>query len=363
VDQNTGVDTVTPNSGFTGTINLLVGVSDQVNRSGATTLDDPSNYNSQQITLTVTSNSTPVNLPPIAIPATVSTSNHSPKTIQLTGNTASPASSQTLTYALVGQPSHGTITQFDPNKGTLVYTPSPIFTGTDKFQFTVTDVGVPIPNLTSDPSTITILAESTGAVRTIGNVLVVTPPVTDAAKANTILVKQVNNATDPTPDMVQVVYNGIIDRNNQPLVSNVDRIVVYETKANDTVTIDPSVDSTIPVTLNGGHGGHNTLQAGAGPTREHGWFGHNTLIGGTGTNELIGRAGHVKFKPSSATDVIFAGTARPNFRNGHIRPPGGTFYKFVNGKLIPTNAAGTGDTQGTGPKTIPKKPHPSQKKK
>ena len=77
------------------------------------------------------------------------------------------------------------------------------------------------------------------------------------------------------------------------------------------------------MTLDGGHGGKNTLQAGAGTTREHGWFGQNTLIGGTGPNQLVGRAGHVKFKPTATTNEIFAGVPHPGYHN----------YHFYNGRV------------------------------
>ena len=87
-------------------------------------------------------------------------------------------------------------------------------------------------------------------------------------------------------------------------------------------------------TIDGGHGIVNHLTGGGGPTREHGWFGHTTLIGGPGPNQLIGLAGHVKFKPSKATNVIFAG--EPHRRTALLNPlpPGGTFYKFVHGHLV-----------------------------
>ena len=104
--------------------------------------------------------------------------------------------------------------------------------------------------------------------------------------------------------------------------ANIDRIVVFGSKASDSITIDPSV--TVPaVTLDGGHGGKNVLNAGSTPTREHGWFGRNTLVGGTDANELVGRAGHVKFRPTSTTDEIFAGVPKRR-KEGHIQAPGGT---------------------------------------
>lgn len=53
IDQANHLATVTPNAGFTGTINLLVGVRDQTDRSGGFGLNAQSNFDTQHITLTV----------------------------------------------------------------------------------------------------------------------------------------------------------------------------------------------------------------------------------------------------------------------------------------------------------------------
>ena len=53
IDQNTGLVTLTPAAGFTGTIDLLVGVRDQTNRSGGATLDVAGNFDTQVVRLTV----------------------------------------------------------------------------------------------------------------------------------------------------------------------------------------------------------------------------------------------------------------------------------------------------------------------
>ncbi len=45
--------------------------------------------------------------------------------------------------------------------------------------------------------------------------------------------------------------------------------------------------------------------------------------------------GHVKFKPSKATDLIFAGLPRHRTPDHNPRPPGGTFYVYKKGRLIP----------------------------
>jgi hypothetical protein len=209
---------------------------------------------------------------------------------------------------------------------------------------------------------------TTGAVRVIGQVLVVTPaPRTDKG-TNTIHVTQVNDPTNSANNKLEVTVNNLLDP-TQPLVSAINHIVVFGAKASDDITIDPSVDPTIAVTLDGGHGGTNTIQAGAGTTREHGWFGKNFLHGGSGTNELIGAKGHVRFLPTSTTTVIFAGVPHPGVRRNKKEPkaPGGTFFKFVNGRLVPTGPAGTGAVQSrtgatttTAASTTP--PHSKKKK-
>ena len=91
----------------------------------------------------------------------------------------------------------------------------------------------------------------------------------------------------------------------------------------------------VSTTIDSGHGNVAFLTGGGGPTREHGWFGHTTLIGGPGPNQLIGLAGKVKFKPTKATDLIFAGKPRRRTALLNTLPPGGTYYKFVHGHLVP----------------------------
>ena len=76
------------------------------------------------------------------------------------------------------------------------------------------------------------------------------------------------------------------------------------------------------------------IQAGAGPTREHGWFGHTLLIGGTGTDTLIGRKGFVRFKPTTTTNLIYAGAIKLRFKHRTVAPSG-TYYRFVKGRLVP----------------------------
>ncbi|HKM52354.1 MAG TPA: hypothetical protein VJY33_03030, partial [Isosphaeraceae bacterium] len=186
----------------------------------------------------------------------------------------------------------------------------------------------PKGNTAKQTFTVTV-SGNTEAVRLIDGVLVVDPqPRTDHG---TNVINVTEQTISGTPQLL-VTVNGILD-SNQPAVSSVNRLVVFGSKASDQITVDPSV--TVPATLDGGHGGKNVVKAGSGPTLEHGWFGHTTLVGGTGTNQLIGRKGFVRFQPSSTTNWIFAGVIRPRSTRGHTEPPKGTFYRFVNGRLVP----------------------------
>jgi cyclophilin family peptidyl-prolyl cis-trans isomerase len=317
------------------------------------TATDPTNgtTSTQSFTVTVGPYAGPtspsINFAPFANPTTATAPQGQSTQITLSGSSGYPNSSvtPTLTYALVSQPAHGTITNFNPSTGTLTYTPMTGYTGTDTFNFRVSQApptsstvtvnngpnGAPVTTM-SNPGTVTITVSpaqpvSTGAVRVVGPVLIVTPLPHGNHKPNIIDVVQTPSTSTSSTPVIQVFVNGRLDI-NQPQVSTIDSIIVFGSKARDRITIDPAV--TIPSVIDGGHGGRNTLVGGGAETREHGWFGSNTMVGGNGPNQLIGRAGHVKFKPSSATTLIFAGTpGRPG------NPPGGTFYVYKNGRLTP----------------------------
>ena len=178
-------------------------------------------------------------------------------------------------------------------------------------------------------------AGNTGAVHLIDNdVLVVTPPPRTDHGTDNIEVSQQNPTGNGTQSIV-VTVNGVPDV-IQPPANSLLQIIVFGSKASTNVQVDPNVSPTIPITLDGGHGGHNVIQAGAGPTREHGWFGHTLLIGGggTGPDELIGRKGFVRFKPTPTTNLIYAGVIKPRFSHRTVAPSG-TYYRFEKGRLVP----------------------------
>ena len=280
----------------------------------------------------------PINFIPAAIPQSISTAVNTPLSVTLTGQ-GSPDTSNpgTLSFKIISPPSHGTITPVNPATGTLVYTPTAGFRGGDTFQFDVTATyskNTPT-QITSLPSTVSVLvgAEPTGAVHLIDNVLVVTPvPRTDRGTDN-IHVTGFEDQTVDGGQRVVVFVNGVPDTNDPP-TSSLDQIVVFGGKASTDIQVDPNVLPTVPVTLDGGHGGDNVIQAGSGPTREHGWFGHTLLIGGTGSDALIGRKGFVRFKPTPTTNLIYAGNIKPRFSHRTVEPTG-TFYRFEKGRLVP----------------------------
>jgi cyclophilin family peptidyl-prolyl cis-trans isomerase len=259
------------------------------------------------------------------------------QTVKLTNSAPGTIADFNISYRLLTQPAHGTISDFNSTTGTLTYTPDKDYTGPDTFQYQV----LAQPTSSSSPTAISlgtaqlsVTAAATGAVHLIDNdVLVVTPlPRTDHGTDN-IHITQVADSTVSGGQKIVVTVNGIPDQ-VEPPANSLLQIIVFGGKASTDTQVDPSVSSTIPITLDGGHGGHNVIQAGAGPTREHGWFGHTLLIGGTGSNYLVGRKGFVRFKPTKTTKQIYAGDINPRWKHRTVAPTG-AFYRFVNGRLVP----------------------------
>jgi cyclophilin family peptidyl-prolyl cis-trans isomerase len=280
-----------------------------------------------------------INFVPTANPVSVSIQpGQTQVPVQLSATSNYPDSTKlgTLTYSIVTQPSHGTITQFNPATGSLVYVPNSGTSGPDSFQFNATSTGSATGAPASAPSlpaTVTVNV-NLHVARLLNDVLIVTPPPRTDHGTDNIVVSQQADSTVAGGQKIVVSINGIPDA-TQPPASSLTQIVVFATKVNSNIQVDPNV--TVPTTLDGGHGGKNVVKGGGGPTREHGWFGHTLLIGGTGPNQLIGRKGVVRFKPSSTTTEIFAGVPRPRSLHNRYRavPPGGTFYRFIHGRLVP----------------------------
>jgi len=283
-----------------------------------------------------------VNFKPFASAVSTAVSGNTATSVQLAGTSGYPQTTtpSTLSYSLVSQPAHGTVTNFNSTTGTLTYTPNKNYVGSDSFHYVVNATGpgsVPAVAM-SNPATVTLTigAVNTGAVRVVGTspdeVLIVTPVPRRDRGTNTIDVVQVPSSSANGGSLIQVVVNGATDL-VQPGTGDLLGIIVYGgNKAKNRIIIDPSV--TVPAEIDGGHGYKNKLYGGSVETLEHGWFGHSVLIGGSGPNVLIGLAGHVKFKPSKATILAFAGVPHRRTSDLHPVPPGGTFYRYVKGHLV-----------------------------
>src|SRR5262249_48735490 len=78
-----------------------------------------------------------INFRPLAFPVVAQTFVNTAMTLALAGQNGYPDARQPaiLRYTMVSPPSHGTIRQFDPLSGNVVYTPDPGYAGTDSFQF------------------------------------------------------------------------------------------------------------------------------------------------------------------------------------------------------------------------------------
>ncbi len=98
----------------------------------AATYSGDSTYASSTGSLTVT-----VPSPPLAMAQSVTTTANTPKAITLTATPGTPG--DTLTYAIVTNPAHGTLAGTAPN---VTYTPATGYLGPDTFTFDATENGV-----------------------------------------------------------------------------------------------------------------------------------------------------------------------------------------------------------------------------
>ena len=166
----------------------------------------------------------------------------------------------------------------------------------------------------------------TGAVRLIDDVLVVSAPPRRDSVPNKILVDQTADG------QIVVTVNGLQDI-TRPDADLLTKIVVYGSTANDEIVLTQAV--TVSSTLDGGRGGDNFIQGGGGTNRAHVWFGKNRYEGGKAKDRVYGRAGQFRVARSGGDDKVFAGTPRRRATlHRAALPPGGTFYRFVDGVLV-----------------------------
>lgn len=119
-----------------------------------------------------------VNFKPYANPTTVNAYEDTAQQVQLAGQNTYPDTSVTapLTYAILSQPAHGTISNFNPSTGTFTYTSNPGFLGTDTFQYNVEATGPDdaVSSPTSNAGDVTISVTPIPPPVTLNNVQLVT---------------------------------------------------------------------------------------------------------------------------------------------------------------------------------------------
>ncbi|MEQ8791449.1 MAG: Ig-like domain-containing protein [Pirellulaceae bacterium] len=104
----------------------------------------------------------PANNAPTGDGQSVSTAEETGLAVSLTGDDGDDSAAQVLTYAIASQPTHGTLSDFDPSTGAVTYTPDVDFVGEDVFTFVVTDdAAVGWEALTSAPATVTVTVTPT----------------------------------------------------------------------------------------------------------------------------------------------------------------------------------------------------------
>lgn len=104
------------------------------------------------------------NNPPIAEDQEIKIKN---KEIQKTLSASDP-DDDTFTFSIESGPSHGTISNFNPATGTLIYKSNKNFLGTDAFTFQATDTNGAISNI----ATVSILISNKPSITiSLGNIL------------------------------------------------------------------------------------------------------------------------------------------------------------------------------------------------
>jgi hypothetical protein len=106
----------------------------------------------------------PINFVPSASPVTSTAKFNAPVTVQLSGQSGFPDATTppTLSFRILSQPAHGTISNFNPINGTLTYTPSANYSGPDSFQYEVLSTGPEsTPAMTASlPATVALTVKS-----------------------------------------------------------------------------------------------------------------------------------------------------------------------------------------------------------
>jgi VCBS repeat-containing protein len=170
--------------------------------------DGTSDSNTATVSITVT----PDNDPPVAQNQSVETEEDTAKIITLV---ATDVDSTTLTYSIVAQPSHGSLSPVGGDK--VVYTPAPNYFGSDSFTFKAND-----GTLNSNTATVTITVTAVNDPPIAQDQSVTTAE--DTAKEITLV------ATDPDGDALTYIIVSQPQHGSLSTVSG--NIVTYTPAAN-----------------------------------------------------------------------------------------------------------------------------------
>src|SRR5205085_362627 len=107
--------------------------------------DTTTNLTSAAAAVTLT-----MGVPPTANPQSVTTGQGQAKSVTLTG---SAPNGDTFTFAVTANPAHGTLSGLNAATGHATTPPPGGYTGSDSFQFTVTDA---VTNLASSPAAVSV---------------------------------------------------------------------------------------------------------------------------------------------------------------------------------------------------------------
>ena len=165
---------------------------------------------------TVTVTVTPVNDPPVALNDSMTALEDTPVSIAVLANDLDP-DGNALSVAVLNQPAHGAVTL--GVNGTVHYTPSANFNGTDSFTYTNTD-----GSLTSNMATVTITIVSVNDVPVANNDLAGTPEDTP------VVIPVLANDVDVDGDVLTVAT--VVQPVNGAVVINQDGTVTYSPKPN-----------------------------------------------------------------------------------------------------------------------------------
>jgi len=134
---STTIDTATyrytPTPGYIGPDSFTFTVTDDA------TAGDPAGQTSGPESATVSLNVVSVNHSPTANPQSRTLDEDASIVITLTGDDGEAAIVQTLTFQVAQSPAHGSLSNFSASAGTVTYTPSANYNGSDFFSFRVID--------------------------------------------------------------------------------------------------------------------------------------------------------------------------------------------------------------------------------